>query len=124
MAKYNNPLGPDAALAWYRDNTSIVSACGSQPTTQQQGTLATYALGTLAYGTANWTIAGGDVAGGRKVTCAAATIVLAAAGTVNHFAFVGTTYLCGVATCAPTAVSASGTIIMAAFDFDEVGTIT
>jgi len=124
MAKYNNPLGPDAALGWYRDNTTIVSACGTQPTTQETGTIATYALGTVAYGTALWTIAGGDVGGGRKITAGAATITLDASGTVTHFAFVGPTYLTIVGTCAPTAVTAAGTVIMNAFDAVEIGTIT
>ena len=104
MAKFNNPSGPDAALAWYRDNTTIVCACGTQPTTAAQATAATYALGTLAYGTALWTIGAGDAAGGRKLTAGAATIPLTASGTVNHFAFTNAGTLTLVGTCAPTAV--------------------
>jgi hypothetical protein len=124
MAKWNNPSAPDAALAWYRDNTTIISACGTQPTSAANATAATYALGTLAYGTANWTIAAGDAGGARKITSAAATIVVGYSGTVNHIAFTNTGTLCVVGTCAPTAVTAGGTIIVAAFDVVEVGTIT
>lgn len=123
MAKWNNASGPDAALAWYRDNTTIICACGTQPTTAAQATASTYALGTLAYGTANWTIAGGDTAGGRKITAGAATITLGYSGTVNHIAFTNAGTLVIVGTCAPTAVTASGTLVVNAFDVVEIGTI-
>lgn len=124
MAKFSNPNGADAALAWYRDNTLIISACGTQPTTAAQATAATYALGTLAYGTALWTIGAGDAAGGRKLTASAATVTLGYSGTVTHIAFCNTTTLTLVGTCAPTAVTASGTLVVNAFDVVEVGTIT
>ena len=123
MAKWNNASGPDAALTWYGTTTTIVCACGTQPTTAAQATAATYALVTLAYSSANFTNAAGDVAGGRKVTVAAATIAITASGTVNHFAFTGPSVMAAVATCAPTAVTAGGTIIMSAFDLVEIGTI-
>jgi len=62
MAKYNNPDGVDEALKWYKGNTTIICACGTQPTTAAQATASTYALGTLAYATASFTIAAGDAA--------------------------------------------------------------
>ena len=123
MAKWINVTVMDTALAWIRDNTTIVCACGTQPTAASEATAATYALGTLAYGTANWTIGAGD-ATGRKITAGAATITLDASGTVTHFAFTNTGTLVIVGTCAPTAVTSGGTIIMNAFDADEIGTIT
>src|SRR5512137_211774 len=102
MAKWNNASGPDAALDWYGTTTTILCACGTQPTTAAQATSASYALGTIAYSSANFTKAAGDVAGGRKTTVAAATIAITATGTVNHFAFTGPSVMAAVATCAPT----------------------
>lgn len=109
----------DAALAWIRDNTTIICVCGSEPTTAAQATAATYSLGTLAYGTANWTIGNGDTSG-RKITAGAATITLGGSGTINHVAFTNTGTLVAVGTCAPTAVTSGGTVITAAFDVDEI----
>lgn len=120
MAKYINDSSMDAGLAWIRDNTTIISACGSEPTSAAQATAATYSLGTLAYGTALWAaITSGDTSG-RKLTTGAATIPVLASGTVDHIAFCNTGTLCGVGTCAPTAVTSGGTVIVAAFDFDEI----
>jgi hypothetical protein len=123
MAKLNAVGGPDAALAYYKDGCSFICACGTQPTTSAQATAATYALGTLAFTTANFTIGAGDTGGGRKLTTAPATITLGASGTVNHIAFSNTGTLLLVGTCAPTAVSSGGTLIVAAFDVVEIGTI-
>jgi hypothetical protein len=124
MAKWNNASGPDAALTWYGTTTTILCACGTQPTTAAQATSPAYALGTIAYSSANFTNAAGDVGGGRKVTVTAATIALTASGTVNHFAFTGPSVMAAVATCAPTAVTSGGSIIMNSFDLVEIGTIT
>jgi hypothetical protein len=123
MAKYCNPDGVDAALTWYKGNTTIIAACGSIPTTAAQATASTYALGTLAYATASFTIGAGDVAGGRKMTAGAATITMGYSGTVTHIAFCNTGTLILVGTCAPTAVTAAGTLIVNSFDVDEIGTI-
>ena len=124
MAKYNNPDGVDEALKWYKGNTTIICACGSIPATAANATAAAYALGTLAYATASFTIAAGDAAGARKLTAGAATITLGYSGTVTHIAFCNTGTLILVGTCAPTAVTAAGTLIVNAFDVDEIGTIT
>jgi hypothetical protein len=124
MAKWINVEATNADLAWIRDNTTIICACGTQPTTAAQATAATYALGTLAFGTALWTIGAGDAANSRKITTAAATIAITASGTVNHIAFTNTGTLVVVGTCAPTAVTSGGTLIVSAFDANEIGTIT
>jgi len=118
MAKYINDSSMDAGLAWIRDNTTMISACGTQPTSSTEaGT--TYALGTLSYGTASWTLNNGD-SSGRKITAGAATITLAGSGTVDHVAFFNTGTLVAVGTCAPTAVTSGGTFIINAFDLDEI----
>ena len=118
MAKFINDSAMDAELAWIRDNTTIISACGTQPTTSTEaGT--TYALATLAYGTANWTLAPGDTSG-RKITAGAATITVASSGTVTHVAFYNPGTLIAVGTCAPIAVTATGTVIIASFDLNEI----
>jgi len=124
MAKYNNPDGVDECLKWYKANTTIISACGSIPASAANATAAAYALGTLAYATASFTIAAGDAGGARKLTAGAATITLGYSGTVTHIAFCNTGTLILVGTCAPTAVTAAGTLIVNAFDVDEIGTIT
>jgi len=120
MGKFINDSAMDADLAWIRDNTTMVSACGSQPTTAAQATAATYSLGTLAYGTALWAaLTNGDTSG-RKITTGAATIPVLASGTVTDIAFCNTGTLTAVGTCAPTAVTSGGTVIVAAFDLNEV----
>ena len=118
MGKYVNDSAMDAGLAWIRDNTDQISACNAEPTdATEAGT--TYSLGTLAYGTANWTLDAGDTSG-RKITAAAATIPVLTSGTVDHIAFFNVGTLVGVGTCAPTAVTSGGTVIISAFDFDEI----
>jgi hypothetical protein len=118
MAKFINDSAMDAELAWIRDNTTMISACNAQPTTSTQaGT--TYALGTMLYGTASWTLAPGDTSG-RKITAGAASIPVASSGTASHVAFFNAGTLVGVGTIAPTAVTAGGTIVVSAFDFDEI----
>ena len=119
MAKYINDLVMDAALNYIKDGNTIISACGTQPVTAANATAVTYSLGTLAYATANFTLDFGDTSG-RKVTCAAATIPLTASGTVDHIAFCNTGTLFAVGTIAPTAVTSGGTLIVAAFDLDEI----
>ena len=119
MAKYINDSAMDAGLAWLRDNTTMISACGGTMPTTATHAGTTYALGTLAYGTANWTIDNGDTSG-RKITAAAATITVATTGTVEYVAFFNTGTLVAVGTCAPTAVTATGTVIIAAFDVNEI----
>jgi len=81
-----------------------------------------YAVGTLAIASANFTLGTGDT-NGRKLTLAAATIVVGTTGTVNHVVLYtttgsGTLVLAG--TCAPTAVTATGTVVLAAWDCDEI----
>jgi hypothetical protein len=82
----------------------------------------TYAVGTLAIASANFTLGTGDT-NGRKLTLGAATIVVGTSGTVNHIAFAATAgsgTLIFVGTCAPTAVTAGGTVVLAAWDVDEI----
>jgi hypothetical protein len=119
MSKFINDLVMDAALNYIKDGNTIISACGTQPTTSAEATAVTHSLGTLAYATTNFTLGNGDTSG-RKITCGAATIPVLASGTVDHVAFCNTGTLFAVGTCAPTAVTSGGTIIIAAFDLDEI----
>jgi hypothetical protein len=122
MAKFISSNVIDGSLVYLQQQVIGVSACGTQPTTYAQATATTYSLGTAAIASANWTIAAGD-SSGRKITLASTNIPLTASGTVNHLAFwsAGTLHLVG--TCAPTAVTSGGTIVVAAWDADEIGTI-
>ena len=97
-----------------------VAIATAQPTTYANW--GTFAAGTLAIASANFTLGTGDT-NGRKLTLGASTIVVGTSGTVNHIAFAGTTgsgTLVFVGTCAPTAVTAGGTVIIAAWDCDEI----
>jgi hypothetical protein len=81
-----------------------------------------YSVGTLAIASANFTLGTGDT-NGRKLTLGAATIVVGTSGTVSHICFAATTgsgTLIFVGTCAPTAVTAGGTVVLAAWDVDEI----
>jgi len=85
-----------------------------------------YAVGTLAIASANFTVGTGDT-NGRKITLGAATIVVGTSGTVNHILLGGTTgsgTLVLAGTCAPTAVTAAGTVILSAWDCDEINDVT
>ncbi len=124
MAKLQIPDMIDAAFIWFQQNVSRVAIATAQPTTYANWQ--TYAAGTLAVGSSNFTLANGD-ATGRKMTLAAATITVGTTGSVTHIAFAGTAgtgTLLFVGTCAPTAVTATGTVILSAWDVDEIGTIT
>ena len=86
----------------------------------------TNAVGTLAIASANFTLGTGDT-NGRKLQLGAATIVVGTSGTVNHVCLYtetgsGTLVLAG--TCAPTAVTAAGTVVLAAWDCDEINDVT
>lgn len=120
MAKYANDGIMDAAFTFIQQNVTRVGIATAQPTSFAE--YGTYSVGTLAIASANLTIADGDTSG-RKLTLAAATIAVGTTGTVNHIAIVGTAgsgTLLFVGTCAPTAVTASGTVILAAWDLDEI----
>lgn len=120
MAKYINTAIMDAAFVWFQQNVSRIGIATAQPTNYTD--FGTYAVGTLAMASANFTLAAGDTSG-RKCTMAAATIAVGTSGTVNHIAFVGTAgsgTLLFVGTCAPTAVTSGGTVILSAWDFDEI----
>ena len=122
MAIYQHVDMMDAALLWLKSNTTACSVCGTLPTNLAQAT-ATYSLGTLAIATTVFTVGAGDVANSRKITVAAADVVLTASGTVGFVAYWndGTYLACG--TCAPTAVTSGGTVHINAYDFDQIGTI-
>ena len=124
MAKFICLDMEDAALIWFQQNVSRVAIATAAMLTYTDWT--NYAVGTLAVGSANLTRAAGD-ATGRKITYGPATIVVGTSGTVTHIGFVGTAgsgSLLLAGTCAPTAVTAAGTAILAAWDLDEIGTIT
>lgn len=118
MAKYMNSSAMDAAHAWVRDNVTMASFCSTQPTNITQAHT-TYALGTIAVGTAEWTIGAGDVSG-RKISYGGCTMAIGTAGNGGHMAFYNSGTLVAVGTCAVTAVSAGGSVIIAAFDLNEI----
>lgn len=118
MAKYMNPSAMDAAHAWIRDNATMASYCSTQPTNVTEA-IATYALGTIAVASGNWAIGAGDVSG-RKIRYAGCTMAIGTAGNGGHMAFYNSGTLIAVGTCAVTAVSAGGSVIVAAFDLNEI----
>jgi hypothetical protein len=82
----------------------------------------TFAVGTLACASANFTLGTGDT-NGRKLSFGPATIAVGTSGTVNHIAFAATAgagTLVFVGTCAPTSVTAGGTVVLSAWDVDEI----
>jgi len=121
MAKFQIDYMMDAAFVWFQQTVTRISIATAQPTNYTDWQ--TYSVGTLAIASAGFTIDDGD-ASGRKITMTpAATIAVGTSGTVNHVAFVGTSgsgTLLFVGTCAPTSVTASGTVIVNAWDVDEI----
>ena len=117
MAKWANDTLMDTALEWLRDNTTHQAVCSAQPA--DFAGVGTYGLGTAACGTALWTIDNGDT-NGRKVTISAATITVGTSGTVDHVAYYNSGSLLFVGTIVPTAVTASGTVILSSYDVDEI----
>lgn len=121
MAKFVADTVINAALEKLQSNAVRVTICSAQPATYAEG-MATYALGTLAAVSGNFTIADGD-SSGRKVTYSAATVVVGTSGTINHVAWIGTAgsgTVLAVGTCAPTAVTAAGTVVINAVDIWEI----
>jgi hypothetical protein len=121
MAKYQNPQMIDDALNYLKNNATRVTLCSAQPTTYAEG-ITTYALGTVASASGNFTIGAGDVSG-RKITYGPGTIVVGTAGNVTHIALLATAgsgTLLFAGTCASTAVSAAGTVVLSAWDVEEI----
>lgn len=121
MAKFQNTQMIDDALNYLKNNAVRIAVSNTQPTTYAEA-MTTYAIGTVATATGNFTIGAGD-SSGRKITHSAATIAVGTTGTVAHIAFCGTAAsgtLLFVGTCAPTAVTAGGTVVIAAWDVDEI----
>jgi hypothetical protein len=116
MAKWANDGLMDAGLTWLGTASTKVSICLSQPA--DLAALGTSALGTVATTSGNFTNGNGD-GSGRKVTHSAATLTVGTSGTVSHIALSGGS-LNFVGTCAPTAVTASGTVILSAWDVTEI----
>jgi len=110
----------DIYLTGYGTACQRIGIALSQPA--NFAALGTALLGTLATSAGNFTLNNGDSTG-RKVTHAAATITVGTSGTVNHVCLwgtVGSGTLMFVGTCAPTAVTAAGTVILSAWDFTEI----
>jgi hypothetical protein len=121
MAKFQIDYMMDAAFVWFQQTVTRVSIATAQPTNYTDW--GTYSVGTLAIASANFTIGNGDTSGRKVTTTTPATITVGTSGTVNHIAFVGTSgsgTLLFVGTCAPTSVTASGTVILSAWDLDEI----
>jgi len=80
------------------------------------------AVGTLSCASANFTLGTGDT-NGRKLAYGPATIVVGTSGTINHICFAATAgsgTLLFAGTCAPTSVTAAGTLILNAWDVNEI----
>lgn len=125
MAKFINPDMTDSDLNYLKNNATRFMIGTAGPTTYALGTQ--YAVGTLAVASGNFTVAAGDAANSRKITFAAATVTVGTTGTVTDLYFIGTAgsgTLLLSGTCAPTAVTATGTVITSAWDCNEIGTIT
>jgi len=121
MAKFASDDIMDVYLTAFGTACQRVAICLSQPLTY--AALGTSALGTVVTAAGNFTNGNGD-SSGRKVTHAAATITVGTSGTVSHIAVYGTVgsgTLHFVGTCAPTAVTAAGTVILSAWDMTEIG---
>lgn len=124
MAKYLADTVLDASLEKLQSSANRVTVCSAQPTTYAEG-MTTYALGTLSAASGNYTIANGDTSG-RKITWGPGTIVVGTTGTITHVAWIGTTgsgTVLAVGTCAPTAVTAAGTVVVNAVDIVEIADI-
>jgi len=117
MGKYIDDGCNDASLTYIKTGCTLLAMCLSQPLTI--GAMGTSVLATVAYTTTSLTLADGDTSG-RKVIASAATLTVGTSGTVTHVAFYNAGTLFAVGTCAPTAVTATGTIIMSAFDLNEI----
>ena len=121
MAKWAyNGIADYGLNGGFQQVANRVSISTAQPTSY--ALFGTYAVGTLAVASANFTLGTGDT-NGRKLTYGPATIVVGTSGTVNHIAFAWTTgsgTLVFVGTCAPTSVTAGGTVILSAWDVDEI----
>ena len=123
MAKFVNDIVMDDGLNNLKAGVNRVAIATAAIVAYAD--VATNAVGTCVKATGDFTVANGD-GGGRKVTCTAATIVVGTAGNVTHVAYYGTTgsgTVWAVATCAPTAVSVSGTAIVAQLDITEIGDV-
>jgi hypothetical protein len=121
MAKFASDEIMDIYLTAFGTACQRVGIALSQPA--NYGALGTSVLGTVVTVAGNFTNGNGDVTG-RKVTHGAATITVGTSGTISHIVLYGTVgsgTLHFVGTCAPTAVTAAGTIILNAWDFTEIG---
>ena len=121
MAKWaHNNVADYGLVGAFQQQVNRVAIATAQPASFANW--GSYAVGTLAVASADFTVGTGDT-NGRKITYGPATIVVGTSGTVTHIAFAGTTgsgTLIFVGTCAPTAVTASGTVVLAAWDVDEI----
>ena len=119
MAKYINDVVMNQGLNVISGSAVFAAICNAQPTSVAD--VGTYGLGTVAF--TDWTIEDGSTSG-RKITAGIATLVVGTSGTIDHIGFYDADTLYGVGTIAPTAVTAAGTVITAAFILTEIRDIT
>ena len=87
----------DALLEEIKDNTNLLCACSTQPTTRTEAAV-TYMLATVAIDSSDFTLADG-ASGGRKATISAQSgITITNNGTVAHLAIVDNSKLYFVTT--------------------------
>lgn len=123
MAKYLNDSVMDDGLNSLKNTVIYIAVCSSQPLSY--AAIGTAALGTCGATGTDFTVGNGD-SSGRKVTYAGGTITVGTSGNVTHIAYATTAgdgTLIAVGTCASTAVTASGTVIVNAHDITEVADI-
>jgi len=113
MAKFLVDTILNRGLEMFQATGTIVSLCLSAPA-DNAGALGTASLGTLGAVSGNYTIA--DDTSGRKITYGPGTIVVGTTGTITHVAWCGSGTLLALGTCAPTAVTAAGTVVVNAVD--------
>ena len=115
MAKYQNDLVLDAALAYISANATEYYLCTAQPTDRATA-ISTAVVASMAptfTGPAN-----GDTSG-RKVTIdAESAVAVTASGTATHLALCSGTTLIYVTTVTSQGVSSGGTVNVPAWDIE------
>jgi hypothetical protein len=102
-----------------KNNCNLMIACSAQPTTRAEA-VTTYALADVAMSSGDFTMATDGT--GRKCTVGAKTgVTVDASGTVTHIAFVDSTRLLYVDTCASQVLTAGNTCNFPATDICKTG---
>lgn len=109
----------DVSLNHIKNNSDVLHACSAEPADYSE--ISTYSLGSVALTSSDFMVGDGDVSG-RKITVASKSITWSGSGNVTHFVVAdsGSSAIRGITTCNSTAVTASETKVIAAFDLWEI----